>query len=75
MKELPAQDGAGVQEWRVKNISPRYYVARVRRFAFLLPKAPRSRDNEQACAGESFGTRAFNSETEALHWVSGAGAI
>ena len=30
--------GPGMQEWRLKNISLRYSAAGVRRFAFLLPK-------------------------------------
>jgi hypothetical protein len=66
--------GPDMQEWRAKNISPRYYAAGVRRFAFLFPEgAPIPPMMNQSAPGESFATRAFNSEAEAVHWLSGAG--
>ena len=60
-----------VQEWRVKNISNRYNVAGVKRFAFLLSKdSPIPPMLNQASPGESFLTRAFNDFKEASDWLT-----
>lgn len=60
-----------VNEWRVKNISGRYYAGGLRRFAFLFPEgipAPPM----QSAPGEKFATRAFNVPAEALAWLKAA---
>lgn len=63
----------GVSEWRVKNISPRYSAAGVRRFAFLFPEgAPIPPMMNQSAPGESFATRGFDHPDDALTWLSGA---
>lgn len=65
--------GPDMQEWRVKNISPRYYGAGVRRFAFLFPEgAPIPPMMNQSSPGESFATRAFSDGDEARKWLCGA---
>src|SRR5262245_45572092 len=52
--------GAGVQEWRVKNISTRYFAAGVERFAFLFPAGAQIPPMmNQSSPGEDFLTRAF----------------
>jgi hypothetical protein len=65
--------GPGMQEWRVKNISSRYFAAGVRRFAFLLPKEasvpPRM---NQSAPEEGFQTRGFNDVNEAMQWLTAA---
>ena len=67
--------GPDLQPWRVNNISTRYAAAGVRRFAFLFPaSAPVPPMMNQSSPGESFETRAFNSEAEAIHWLLGGGA-
>ena len=63
--------GPGVQEWRVKNISRRYSAAGVRRFAFLFPPdAEVSPMMNHSAVGESFLTRAFTSQEEAVAWLT-----
>jgi hypothetical protein len=63
--------GPGVQEWRVKNISPRYSAVGVRRFAFVLPKdAPIPPMMNQSATGENFLTRGFNSLEQAMAWLT-----
>jgi hypothetical protein len=63
--------GPGVQEWRVKNISPRYSAAGVRRFAFLLPAdAPVPSMMNQSSPGEDFLTRGFNKAGQAMAWLT-----
>lgn len=65
--------GPGLQEWRVKNISPRYYAAGVRRFAFLFPvgvAVPPMMN--QSAPGESFLTRGFNGLGDAMTWLKEA---
>jgi hypothetical protein len=65
--------GPGVQEWRVRNISSRYDAAGVRRFAFLFPPGAQiPPPMNQSSEGESFLTRAFISQEEAVAWF-GAG--
>src|SRR5215467_12855214 len=67
--------GQGVQEWRVKNISPRYSAAGVRRFAFLFPKeAPVPPMMNQSSPGEDFLTRGFNGAEQAIAWLTEDGA-
>ncbi len=59
--------GPDMQEWRVKNISGRYYSAGVRRFAFLFPeRAPIPPMMNQSSPGGSFATRGFNDKQEAI---------
>jgi hypothetical protein len=63
--------GPGVQEWRVKNISSGYTAAGVRRFAFLFPpdaEVPPMMNH--SAVGESFLTRAFTSQEEAVAWLT-----
>lgn len=58
--------GPDMEEWRLKNISGRYYAAGVRRFAFLFPEGvPISPMMNQSSPGEKFATRAFNGAEEA----------
>src|SRR5262245_66181241 len=65
--------GPDMQEWRVKNISGRYYAAGVVRFAFLFPVgAPIPPMMNQSSPGEKFGTRAFNAAEEAVAWLKPA---
>jgi len=60
-----------VQEWRLKNISPRYSAAGVQRFAFLLPAdAPVPPMMNQSAPGEGFLTRGFNSADQAMAWLT-----
>ena len=63
--------GPDMQEWRVKNISGRYYTAGVRRFAFLFPEGVPILPMESS-PGEKFATRAFNAAEEALAWLKAA---
>ena len=63
--------GPGMQEWRVKNISGRYYAAGVRRFAFLFPPGASIPAAMNASSpGESFATRGFNDPEKAMTWLS-----
>ena len=65
--------GPDLQEWRVKNISGRYYTAGVRRFAFLFPEgAPIPPMMNQSAPGESFETRAFNDMGKTMTWLTEA---
>jgi hypothetical protein len=60
-----------MQEWRLKNISPRYSAAGVRRFAFLLPKeAPVPPMMNQSSPSEDFLTRGFNSAEKVMAWLT-----
>jgi hypothetical protein len=63
--------GPDVQEWRVKNISTRYAAAGVRRFAFLFPRGSEIPPMmNQSADGESFTTRAFTSQEQAVEWLT-----
>lgn len=65
--------GPDIEEWRVKNISGRYYAAGVRRFAFLFPESvPIPPMMNQSSPREKFATRAFNGAEEALAWLKAA---
>ena len=65
--------GPDMQEWRVKNISGRYYAAGVVRFAFLFPVgAPIPPMMNQSSPGEKFATRVFNAAEEAVAWLKAA---
>lgn len=64
----------GVQQWRVKNISTRYSVAGVKRFAFVFPpEAQIPSMMNQSAEGEKFRTRAFNRREEAIAWLAEEG--
>ena len=63
-----------MQEWRVKNISGRYYAAGVRRFAFLFPEGVAFPPMmNQSSPREKFATRAFNGAGEAMSWLKADG--
>ena len=63
--------GPGVQEWRVKNISSRYTAAGVRRFAFLFPSGAEIPPMmNQSAPGDSFLTRTFTIQEEAVAWLT-----
>ena len=62
--------GPGVNEWRLKNISPRYSGAGVRRFAFLFPKEA-SVPQMKSSPSEGFLTQGFNSVDQAMAWLTG----
>ena len=73
VKNFRHKPGPDTQEWRVKNISGRYYAAGVRRFAFLFPEGvPMPPMMNQSSPGEKFATRAFNRAEEALAWLKAA---
>jgi hypothetical protein len=64
-------NGPEVQKWRIRNISPRYSAAGVRRFAFLMPPAAQIPPMmNQSSPGEGFLTRAFNSADQAMSWLT-----
>ena len=63
--------GPDMTEWRVKNISGRYYAGGVRRFAFLFPEGVTAPHMESS-PGEKFATRTFNGAEEALAWLKAA---
>jgi len=63
--------GPDMTEWRVKNISGRYYAGGVRRFAFLFPEGV-SAPHMESSPGEKFETRAFNGTEEAMTWLKAA---
>ena len=63
--------GPDIVEWRVKNISGRYYAGGVRRFAFLFPEGV-SAPPMKSSQGEKFETRAFNRAEDALAWLQEA---
>ncbi|HKE29333.1 MAG TPA: hypothetical protein VKB88_43580 [Bryobacteraceae bacterium] len=63
--------GPEVQEWRLKNISGRYFAAGVRRFAFLFPAgASVPPAMNESAPGENFVTRAFNDPKKAMTWLT-----
>ena len=65
--------GPDLEEWRLKNISGRYYAAGVRRFAFLFPEgAPIPPMMNQSAPGESFLRRGFNGSAKAMAWSTEA---
>ena len=65
--------GPGMQEWRVKNISGRYFAAGVRRFAFLFPAgSPFPPAMNESAPGEKFVIRTFNDTEKAMTWLSEA---
>src|SRR5579871_3240441 len=60
-----------VNEWRLKNISPRYSGAGLQRFAFLLPSdSPIPPMMNQSSPGEGFQTRGFNNVDQATAWLT-----
>jgi hypothetical protein len=63
--------GPDVEEWRLKNISGRYYAAGVRRFAFLFPQSVPA-PPMMSSPGDKFATRAFNGAEAALTWLKAA---
>jgi hypothetical protein len=64
-------NGPEVQEWRIRNISPRYSAAGVRRFAFLMPReAAIPPMMNQSAPGETFATRAFNDPEQGMAWLT-----
>ena len=66
--------GPEIQEWRIKNISGRYYAAGVRGFAFLFPESVATPPPMKSSPGEKFETRVFNAAEEALAWLKAAGS-
>ena len=62
--------GPEVQPWRVKNISPRYSAAGVKRMAFLFPKGAQIPPTMQSAPGEDFLTQAFGNLDEAIAWLT-----
>ena len=65
--------GPDLEEWRLKNISGRYYAAGVRRFAFLFPQgASIPPMMNKSAASEKFVTRAFNDTEKAMTWLTEA---
>ena len=64
--------GPDIEEWRLKNISGRYYAAGVRRFAFLFPESVATPPKMNSSPSEKFETQAFNRAEEALAWLKGA---
>ena len=63
--------GSGVQEWRIKNISNRYAAAGIERFAFLFaPGSEVPPMMNQSADGESFATRAFTNQEQAVDWLT-----
>lgn len=69
MRHKPEPD---IEEWRVKNVSGRYYAAGVRRFAFLFPESVGTPPAMKSSPADKFETRAFNNVEEALAWLKGA---
>jgi len=60
-----------VQEWRLRNISPRYSAAGVRRFAFLFPQGAQiPAMMNQSAPTEKFLTRAFVDAEAAERWLT-----
>jgi hypothetical protein len=60
-----------VQPWRVKNISPRYSAAGVKRFAFLFPAGAQIPPMmNQSSPEEKFLTRAFDDVQRAEAWLT-----
>ena len=66
--------GPDIEEWRLKNISGRYHVAGVRRFAFLFPASVANPPAMKSSPREKFETQAFNRAEEAMAWLKGAAA-
>ena len=64
--------GPDIEEWRVKNVSGRYYAAGVRRFAFLFPESVGTPPAMKSSPADKFETRAFNNVEEAMAWLKGA---
>ena len=64
--------GPDLTEWRVKNISGRYYAAGVRRFAFLFPESVANPPKMGSAPGEKFETQTFNRADDALAWLKEA---
>ncbi len=59
-----------VQPWRVKNISPRYSAAGVKRFAFLFPAGTQiPLMMNQSSPEEKYLTRAFDDVQKAEAWL------
>ena len=65
--------GPDFDEWRLKNISGRYYAGGVRRFAFLFPQSVATPPMMKSSPSEKFETRSFNRAEEALIWLKAAG--
>jgi len=66
--QFRGKPGPDMTEWRVKNISGRYYAGGLRRFAFLFPEGV-SAPHMESAPGEKFATRAFNAVDEAQAWL------
>ena len=64
--------GPDMTEWRVKNISGRYYAAGVRRFAFLFPESVATPPMMKSSSGEKFETQSFNRAEDAMAWLKEA---
>ena len=59
-----------VGKWRLKNISPRYNAAGVKRFAFLISKDSQVPSMASRSEGEGFLTQSFNSNERATAWLT-----
>ena len=71
VKDFRHRTGPDVQEWRIKNISNRYAAAGARRFAFLFPPGSEIPPMmNRSAEGESFATRAFTSQEQAVKWLT-----
>ena len=65
------QPSEEVGEWRRENISTRYNLAGVQRFAFLFSKDSQVPSTpSQSSSGERFLTRSFNSQERAIAWLT-----
>ncbi len=65
---------AEVQQWRLRQISPRLNAAGLERLAFLFPNGAESPPMaNQSAEGERFVTRAFNNEEHAIAWLTAGG--
>lgn len=63
--------GPDVLPWRVKNISPRYTAAGVKRFAFLFPEGAQIPPMmNHSSPGENFLTGAFDDVQKAEAWLT-----
>ena len=67
--------GPDVTPWRVKNISPRYSAAGVRRMAFLFPESVQVPPAMQSSPGEKFLTQTFTNREQAIAWLSGRDGV
>jgi hypothetical protein len=71
MSDEDFRTGPDVEEWRIKNISSRYAAAGVGRFAFLFPPGSEIPPMmNQSAESESFATRAFTRQEQAVEWLT-----